>query len=334
MSIVKFKSLKIEHFAMLFLIVGIIVLYILSLSSNPEFVKDYSLLKDYDGEVVVTKGIVIDYDTTSRGETIVTLLEPDDLNSTLKVFIESSSLEIEIGDMIQVKGSVLKISDDFLEIVVVNEKDVDIIGHWHNYRLSIPELAHRLAHKPDEFAYLPVEVSGYLKYEPRVPITSLRLSEHPVDGLYSVKIEVPANYQLSAELHKGDLISLNTTIIYNENNFEYKLTLINLTLIQSYGEWLVTFEELIEAPFIFEGAKIELTGYVYEYQSYYNYILLFDSPAERRSAANYSLWVDITGINLTGKILHKDYFVSITGTLYYDPQYVDYAIKAETVVPG
>ena len=62
------------------------------------------------------------------------------------------------------------------------------------------------------------------------------------------------------------------------------------------------------------------------------YILIFDSPSDLRSMANSSIWVDISGLNLTNTIIQDDYFVSIRGALYYDPQYIDYAIKAIEIV--
>jgi hypothetical protein len=295
-------------------------------------VNDYSKLGNYEGKIVITKGIIIDYDETSRGETILTVLEPNDLNSTLKIFIESASKTFFIGDLIQVQGSVLRINDDLLELVVVNEKDIETIGHWHGFKLSIPKLAHRLEHNPSEFKYLPVEVTGYLKYEPRLPLSSLYLTEHPIDGFYSVKVEIVDSTQIISELHKGDLVSLNVSIYYNENNFEYKLSMVNLTLLESYGNWDISLTELVEAPFVFENAQINVSGYVYNYEPYFNYILIFDLPAERRSMANYSIWVDISGLNLTAIVLQDDYYVSISGVLYYDPQYTDYAIKADEII--
>ena len=324
-------TFKVEYFAMLFLVFGIIVLYFMSLASKPVYVSDYSELGKYEGKNVIIKGIVIDYDTTSYGEVILTVLEPDDLESTLKIFIESSGTEYSIGDIIQAKGSVLRLSEDFLELVVVNEKDIEKIGHWQNLRLSIPELAHRLEHHSAEFRNLPVEVSGYLKYEPRNPVTSLRLTEHPTDGFYTVKVEVPNSAGYLPELHKGDLISLNVTIVYNENNFEYKLILKNITLLEPYGDWVVELSELSAAPFVFEGATINTSGYIYKYEPNYNYILLLDTPSELRSESNSSIWVDISGLNLSGKILQDDYFIGISGVLYYDPQYIDYAIRADEI---
>ena len=148
------------------------------------------------------------------------------------------------------------------------------------------------------------------------------------------QVDVPEFNQLDVELHKGDLVSLNVSIEYNENNFEYKLTLINITLINSYGEWIVTLTDLMDAPFVFENAQINIDGYIHNYESYYNYILLFDLPATQRSSANTSLWVDISGLNITSGFLQDDYYVSVQGSLYYDPQYFDYAIKATEIIPG
>lgn len=330
----KNRSFKVEHFAIIFLIFGIIVLYFLSLASKPAYVEDYSDLDKYEGKAVILKGIVLDYDTTTYGETILTVLEPKDLESTLKIVIESGSGNFSIGDIIRAKGTVLRISEDMLELVVINRKDIETVGRWHHHRLSIPELAHRLEHHPQEFLHLPVELTGYLKYEPRQPITNLRMTEHPNEGFYSVKVEIPKSEQNIGELHKGDLVSINVSIIYNENNFEYKLVLKNLTLLESYGEWLVSFEELMSAPFIFEGTKINISGYVYDYEPFYNYIIILETPSEQRSQTNASLWVDISGLNLTSIVLQDDYYITIKGILYYDPQYFDYAIKADEIFMG
>jgi hypothetical protein len=324
----------VEHFAIIFLVFGIITLYLLSLASQPVFVEDYSDLSKYEGETVIIEGIVIDFDETCRGEGILTVLEPDDLESTLKIFIENNGRNFSIGNIIRAKGSVLKISEHVYQLVAMNDKDIENIGHWHSPQLSIPEIAHRLEHHPEEFKHLPVGITGYLKYEPRIPATSLRISEDPLNGFYTVKVDIPLSAQIYTDLHKGDLVSINVTIEYNENNFEYKLILKNITLLKQYGEWVVTLDEIQDAPFVYEGAKINTSGYIFNYESYYNYILLMDSPSDGRWDSNCSLWVDITGLNLTNVHLEKDYFVGIRGILYYDPQYFDYAIKAEEIFVG
>ncbi len=309
-----------------------IILYFLSLAAKPIFISDYSKLGDYEGETVIVDGIIIDIDTTSRNEGILTVLEPDDMESTLKIFVENNGRNFSIGDKIQVKGSVLKINEGFYELMVINDKDIELTGHWYNYKLSIPELAHRLEVQPEEFKYLPVQVSGYIKYEPRIPITSIRLSEDPGDGIYNVKVDIPDPNlleQLSVDLHKGDLVSLNVSVDYNENNFEYKLILKNITLLRSYGEWFITLSELQEAPFMFEGATINTSGYIFDFEPNYNFILLLDTPSIGRWDTNCSIWVDVTGLDLTSVHLDDNYFISLTGPLYYDPQYLDYALKAE-----
>jgi hypothetical protein len=218
------------------------------------------------------------------------------------------------------------------ELIVVNEKDIEKTGHWHHYKLSIPELAHRLEYQPDEFLHLPVEVTGFIKYEPRNPTSSLTLSEDPCNGFYSVKVELPVGTEFASELHKGDLVSLNVSVEYNENNFEYKLVLKSLELLEPYGDWCLTLTELQDAPFIFEGATINTSGYIYDYEPYYNYILLLDTPSTGRWDANCSIWVDITGLELENTHLDDNYFVLLTGALYYDPQYLDYALKAERLI--
>ena len=330
----KLKSIKVEHLAIIFLVIGLIILYFMSLASQPTFIDDYSELDNYEGETVIVKGIVLDYDSTVYGGTYLTVLEPDDLESTLKIFIETYGGNLTVGDIVQAKGTVLRLNENLLELVVVNEKDITIIGHWHHHRLSLPELAHRLEYHPDEFKYLPVEIKGYLKFEPRLPITSISLTEHPTDGFYSVKVEIHDPTKLISELHKGDLVSLNVSIEYDENNFEYRLISKNLTILEPYGSWEVSFSELMAAPFVFEGAEINITGYVHEYKSYYNYIVLFESPSGLRSLTNSSIWVDISALNLTDTCIWDDYLISISGKLYYDPQYIDYAIKANELSLG
>ena len=85
----KWKSIKVEHLAIMFLVIGLIVLYFMSLASQPIFIKDYSELDNYEGETVIIKGIVLDYDSTKYGGAYLIVLEPDDLESTLKIFIET-----------------------------------------------------------------------------------------------------------------------------------------------------------------------------------------------------------------------------------------------------
>lgn len=207
------KKLNFGHWAILLSIIGIIILYIISIQSKPKEIS-ISEIEKYNGKYVIVQGVVIDdYSTRSSGK-ILTIREG---NSTLLVYIEKSSKNIEIGDKISVEGKVQKYQDEF-EIVVLSDKSIEIIKHWKSNKISIKQLSK----SPENYKDVNINISGYAIYVSTYENnTSFYLTDSLEMGNNSLKVICNSNNSTVQNFTEGDFVYVNGKFEFDEFSLRY-----------------------------------------------------------------------------------------------------------------
>lgn len=123
------------HLAVLFAVVGIIVLYSISSLSEPEHVR-LDEIPDHVGDDVIVQGVVIDQETTVRGD--AELLIYSDM-TTLEVVIEDFDKYIEINRMIKIQGEVREFRDQY-ELVAVTDSSLEVIGEYETELVPLSDI--------------------------------------------------------------------------------------------------------------------------------------------------------------------------------------------------
>lgn len=217
MNILKLKKkptqLNIGHWVIILSIIGIIILYLISTQTKPKEIS-ISEVEKYEGKYVIVEGIVIDeYTTKSKGK-LITIRED---NSSVLVFIEKSSLEIEIGDEIRVEGKVQKYQDDY-EIVVLSDKSIEILEHWTNKKISLKQLSNN----PDKYIGININITGYViyvdKYETNI---SFYLTDSVIGGNYSLKIIGCSINSIVQNITDGDFVIVKGKFEYDDYSLRY-----------------------------------------------------------------------------------------------------------------
>lgn len=409
------------HLAVLFAVVGIIVLYSISSLSEPEHIR-LDEIPDHVGEDVVVQGVVIDHETTVRGDaelliygdttTLEVVVEDYDKNieinrmiklqgevrefrdqyelvavtdSSIEVigeyetelvlladmgeylnqyisiegvivdeyiygggglyldlfqnnrivtvyldkyykYVELTGLELNITDTVKVSGIVRETSSGH-KLIVYNENSVELTGHWQIKQLSIEnitlqtqltsqQVARELASNPSEFGTFPVEITGYVKYEPMYG-TSFYISEKPIDGTYSLKIKT--NDCNLSKLHKGDKVNLAGNLVYDLKSLRYFVEAFYVELVEPYGNWTVSFEELVRNSYEYLNATVNISGYVYRLWDE-RFFYLVDS----NQSYNFSLRVYVYDFNVT--MPEHDEYVEVTAEFIYYERFLCYEI--------
>ena len=197
---------KIKYFCILFSVLGILLLYFLSLLSQPTMI-ELANISSYEGKMVIVQGITKEYYTTTYGNQII-IIEED--NFTTTVFLEEQ-INIEYGDLIQVTGLVQKYEGSW-EIVVDDARFVHIVKKWNI--ISMP--LWQIAENPNRYSGLNVNVSGYIDtiYDDYFYLTDL-------EGDYSIIVYYTTqdNFILSS----GQKVSVAARFTYSLGDFRYKL---------------------------------------------------------------------------------------------------------------
>ncbi|MBN2065766.1 MAG: hypothetical protein JW771_03040 [Candidatus Thermoplasmatota archaeon] len=200
--------MELKYYSLLFSIVGIAVLYVLSLLVQPTVISLQDL-PQYEGKQVIVQGTVIKNYQTIYGSHLITLKEN---HTTATVFVEGSpSFIIEYGDTIQAEGAVQQYEDEW-EIVVDDEKHISLLQKWQN--VSFP--LWQLAGWPERYKDTNVNVTGYVDV---IYDTYFYL----IDKEEKHSIVVFCASPTYGTLFPGKEVSVAATFIFDECTFRYAL---------------------------------------------------------------------------------------------------------------
>ena len=130
---------------------AVIILYLVSLFSQPSFVELHELPM-YEGKRVIIEGKVTKYYLTKSNGQMLTL---ENKGSSVVVYLPYR-VDVEYGDVLQVTGRVEKFRDSWE--VVVDEGLVQVLEKWDENIVPIQ----MLAENPTKYLGLNVKTMGYV----------------------------------------------------------------------------------------------------------------------------------------------------------------------------
>lgn len=199
--------MKLKHFSVIFALIGICVLYCISLFSIPVVI-ELNKISEYEGKQITTEGIVTNYYSTRYGSQVLTI---EDKNISVKVFTEGN-IDVEYGDRIKVIGEVQKYNDDW-QIIVNDKHSIFIINKWIN--ISMP--LWQLVQKPQQYQDLNVNVTGIVD---------------TLHGNYFYLTDEDTKHSLivfynpyeTEKIYPGQKVDVGGTFKFDIENFRYILT--------------------------------------------------------------------------------------------------------------
>lgn len=197
--------MKLKYFTILFSIMGIMLLYLLSIIVQPQIINIDEISK-FEGKQIITQGFVKNYQSTKSGSQIIEIVNN---NSTVKVFVEGIT-DVEYGDLIKVTGEVQKYKEEW-EIVVSDTRLIEIFKKWSN--ISVP--IWQLAKNPVRYVGTNVNVTGFIDdvYENYFYLADLE-EEYSIIIFYD---------SLNVSLFSGQKVYVLGSFLFNEKTFRYKI---------------------------------------------------------------------------------------------------------------
>ena len=204
--------MKIKHIALVFSIVGILILYFLSTLAQPVTIEIHEMA-EYEGKQVVVEGTVTDQRQTSYGSQIITI---QDDNATATLFIEGT-VEAQYGDKIQATGKVEKYKDEW-EVIVNNMHFIKILQKWQN--ITIP--LRQIAETPLKYEGLNVNVTGIIDMVYDAYFYLVDLEEEQTIVVFYKSSE-------NITIYPGQKVSVAGKFSFDTDDFRYKLELFEDT---------------------------------------------------------------------------------------------------------
>lgn len=147
--------MKLKYIVVLISIACIVILYVLSLLSQPIAIS-LADVPSYEGQQVIITGTVTQQHTTTYGH-MIEINDVDDDNSTSIIIYVEEQTTIEYGDKIQATGTVQKYNDEW-ELIVPNAKAIQTLQKWENITMPLWQLAEH----PTRYTGINVNITGII----------------------------------------------------------------------------------------------------------------------------------------------------------------------------
>jgi hypothetical protein len=208
-----------------------------------------------EGESVWTLGVVIS-STYGGGDREITrispILEEGTSTSSIEVHLISNSEGPRTGDVVNLTGLV----SDEGNLICFGKGSMEVLSRGSPSSMSLNTLLWDMETGMISPILSPVNVQGYLRYEPTK--WSFHISDVPEGSSVSIKVSVS-----SEELHKGDLVSLvNCSLIWETEQMRFYLEPESVELVESYGPWNIGIGDLPYGLSGFEDTMVSVDGHI------------------------------------------------------------------------
>ena len=200
------NKIPVKYLTLFISIIGVILLYTLSLFQQPIVLTSVHSIGDYEGKEVTLEGIILEYQTTKYDNQLITL----QCNSTQLTVFSEKPISVHIGDLLQATGTIEQYKDSW-ELIISNPKTARIIEKWQNRTIQIKDLATH----PDDYLQIPINVTGVIdmKYDDLIYLRD-------TSNDYTIPL-IPSNNSIP---ETGTLIFAHATLTYDPANLRYILT--------------------------------------------------------------------------------------------------------------
>jgi hypothetical protein len=303
--------IKFGHVAMIFGVLGIALLYVVTVLSQPVMVSNFSTLDEFEGEVVSVEGTVLSHRSVSVTETSITLYNSQ---QTLEVVTEFDTQDdhdnTRVNTILRATGEVQKKFNGEYQLVVLDPTNLVSVGIYEPPLMSLDEPGN------DNNSYVTVtgtvtHIEDY--YGDKQKIT-LRNGSGALDAILPspvTSLKIGNNIEASGILRSTD---------------KYRLYIYTSEVIRVMGQWhipTVGLEDLMGEPERCTDFPTYLQGVVrYEPYSDPAYSFLLSNSALDSSI---SIKVDLSGLQRT-VTLHKGDIVSMLTYSAYDPATLRYIL--------
>ena len=203
--------MQLKYVIIIFSILGVILLYGLSLLTQPTAIS-LEDLPEYEGKHVIVQGRVSRHSSTAFGSQFITINPINmTINETNAIVFTEHPLIIHSGDIIQATGKVQQYQDDW-EIMTASENDIVILQPWDN----VTTLLWELAEHPIWFTDIHINVTGMID---RIYDSYFYI----IDSSGSYNLFVTYSSYNYPSIYEGQTIHIAGVFIYDEAQFRYQL---------------------------------------------------------------------------------------------------------------
>ncbi len=212
----------------------------------------------WEGEYIQTRGVVSD-------------MEVKDFFIKAKVFDPLSRYELdwyiyEIDERITIGAEVnftafIDGSRDVVSLQTYMIEAISLEGLWESKELGIRRAFESLSSNRREFMFFPVNITGYVLYQPNPIFPSITISDRVESGGRTLRVGFNDDTNLSG-IDRRDLVKVRGRLTEDEKTMGLVMDSFYIRHIEKASPENITLEQIKESPYLYRDAKTGLKDYV------------------------------------------------------------------------
>ena len=299
--------------------------------------KPLESIGSWSGEYVQTRGVVSDI---VYWETFIKASVFDPFSrSEANWYIYDRDVNLSIGAEVNFTAFIDS-SQSKVNLRTYMAEAIKVEGFWESKELGIRRVFESLSANRREFMYFPVNITGYVLYQPNPIFRSVTISDRTETGGRILKINFLEEVDLST-MNRRDLVKVRGRLAEDEKTMGLEMEAVFLQILEPSIPENVTMASIIEYPYLYRDSEIILSGKIMEVgdeknvsgdynitQSAYYFIDESDEPVLSLVVKDYDYYL-ITGFNEQFSKSGEEHMkVSISGVLKYWENRMSYVFEA------
>ncbi len=234
-----------------------------SISEEPIQLENIGIWK---GEYVRTGGVISDIihkDTYLQ----MTVFDPFS-RFEVRWYLYSTDIDLSIGNEV-IFTTFVDVTGDVMFLRTYMPEAVEIEGFWESKELGIRRAFESISANRKEFMYFPVNITGYVLYQPNPIFPGLTLSDQTDAGGRVLRINFITEVNLSG-VNRRDLVKVRGKLVEDEKDMGIEMEAFHFEALEHAPPENIILEDIGNYPYLYEGAKTVLAAVITHTDGYVN----------------------------------------------------------------
>ena len=220
----------------------------------------------WKGEYIRTSGVISDI---IHKDTYLQMVVFDPFSRfEVKWYLYSTDIDLAIGNEV-VFTTFVDVTEDEIFLRTYMPQAVEIEGFWESKELGIRRAFESISANRNEFMYFPVNITGYVLYQPNPIFPGLTLSDRTETGGRVLRISFVTEMNLSG-VNRRDLVKVRGKLVEDEKDMGLDMEAFFFQAVEHAPPENITMDDISNYPYLYEDAKTVLSAGITHMEGYLN----------------------------------------------------------------
>ena len=220
----------------------------------------------WKGEYVRTGGVISDI---VHKDTYLQMVVFDPFSRfEVHWYLYSTDIDLTIGNEV-IFTTFVDVTEDEIFLRTYMPEAVEIEGFWESKELGIRRAFESISANRNEFMYFPVNITGYVLYQPNPIFPGLTLSDQTDAGGRVLRINFVTEENLSG-VNRRDLVKVRGKLVEDEKDMGMEMEAFHFEALEHAPPENITLDDIGYYPYLYENAKTVLAATITHTDGYVN----------------------------------------------------------------